>query len=282
VKRILVPLDGTPLSEAVIPLATTLARGHGAELLLVRARRRQGFPEVEIAAREEAEAYLALTARNLAGHHVAVQWTVCCDEPDRGIAATARDRRADLVVMSTHGRGAVTSSVAERVLQQVPVPVLFVRGQFVWQGGGIGKIVVPLDGSELAEDVLPLVAELGRPFDFTIDLLRAVEPVPRYAPVEISAAKKEEMRRVETTDAEAYLTRAAGPLEVRGLRVTRSTAYGPAGDVIVRHAGDVGAGLIAMNTHARTGLGRLGSVAEHVLRAAPVPVLLGKASAESR
>lgn len=266
-KRILVPLDGSPFSEAIVPLATALARGHRAELLLVRARRRQGFPEREVAAQEEAETYLALAVKNLLAPDVPVRWTVCCDEPDRAIARAVLDNEADLVTMSTHGRGSVMPSVAERVVQQVPVPVLLARGDLVWQGNRIGRIVVPLDGSELAARILPVVARLAEPFDFTIDVLRALEPLPELGSPETSAA--------------SYLAQVAGQLETRGLTVTYTVACGQAADVVVRHAGGAGVGLIAMTTHGRTGLGRrlLGSVAEGVLRAAPVPVLLWNAGA---
>jgi nucleotide-binding universal stress UspA family protein len=281
VKRVLVPLDGTRHSEAVLPLAAAVARGHGAEVLLVRALRWQGFPEAQVAASEEAEGYLARIAEDLAAEKVPARWTTCRAEPDHAIAAAARDSDADLVAMATHGRGAVTPSVAERVVRQTSAPVLLVRAPLVWPRGDIGTIVVPLDGSGLSEAILPLVARLAMPFDFAIDLLRVVEPVPAYAPVDISAATREEMRQRETLDARGYLARVGGALEERGVRVTRSIAYGPTGDVIVRHAGDTGAGLIAMSTHGRTGLGRLllGSVAECVLRAAARPVLLWKAPA---
>jgi nucleotide-binding universal stress UspA family protein len=262
VKRILVPLDGSPFSEAIIPLATALARGHRAELLLVRARRRQGFPEREVAAQEEAETYLTLAVKNLLAPDLPVRWAVCCDEPDRAIARAVLDNEADLVTMSTHGRGGVTPSVAERVVQQVPVPVLLTRGDLVWQRGRIGRVVVPLDGSELAARILPVVARLAEPFDFTIDLLRAIEPLPGAGSLETAAA--------------SYLAEVAGQLDTRGLAATYTIACGQAADVVVRHAGGAGVGLIAMSTHGRTGQGRLllGSVAERVLRAASVPVLL--------
>jgi nucleotide-binding universal stress UspA family protein len=281
VKRILVPLDGTQLSEAIFPLATDLARGHRAELLLVRVLGPQESPEADAAARREADAWLAPIAAGLA-LQVPTRWEVCQGVPDRAIAAVARDRGADLVAMSTHGRGSVTASVAERVVQQAPVPVLVVHGPFAWPRGHVGTVVVPLDGSALSASILPLVAQVAGPFDFAIELLRAVEPVPECAPVEIPAAGRKEMRQRETAEAEGYLAGVAEPLEARGLRVTRSIAHGPADVAIVRHAGDVGAGLIAMSTHGRTGLGRrlLGSVAERVLRAAPVPVLLAKAPVE--
>jgi nucleotide-binding universal stress UspA family protein len=279
VKRILVPLDGTPLSEAIVPLATALARGHHAELLLLRVLPRSESPEVHARTREEAEAYLALIARGPAAHEVAVRWTVCCGVPDRVIADAALDQGVDLVTMSIHGRRAVTPSVAERVVRHAPVPVLLVRGEFVWERGHIGRVVVPLDGSGLSESILPLVAQLTAPFDFTIDLLRAVEPVPASAVVETSAARTEESRQLGIAEAASYLARVAGPLEARGLYVTRSIGHGPAADVIVRHAADAGVGLIAMSTHGRTGPSRFlfGSVAERVLRVAPAPVLLWKA-----
>jgi nucleotide-binding universal stress UspA family protein len=283
VKRILVPLDGSRLSEGILPLATVMGHGHGAELLLIRVLSRHESPEVHARAHQEAEAYLSGIAAQLSTHDVAVRWTVSCGPPNALIVDAARDREVDLVMMSTHGRGAVLPSVAERVVRQAPVPVLLVRGELAWEHGHVGRIVVPLDGSGLSASILPLVAQLAAPFDFTIDLLRAVEPLPAYASIEVSAAKRDEMRRLHTADAEEYLTKVAGPLEALGLRVTRSIAYGLPGAAIVGHAHEAGAGLIAMSTHGRTGLSRLllGSVAEEVMRAAAVPLLLWKAPSPS-
>jgi nucleotide-binding universal stress UspA family protein len=288
VKRILVPLDGSRLSEAIVPLAEALARDYEAELLLIRALRSQGSPDAEVEAQEEAEAYLLTMAGDLVARGLSVTWKVWYDEPDRAIADAARFNAVDLVTMSTHGRGGLTrllfGSVAESLVRKAPAPVLLVRGELSWQPGGLGKILVPLDGSELSEAVLSVVARLAGPFDFAIELLRVIESIPAYAAAELTLERTEEIVRGEEADAEGYLAKVAVPLEASGCRVTRTIARGLAVDTILRAARDGSAGLIAMTTHGRSGIGRLllGSVAERVLRSAPVPVLLWKAPAESR
>jgi nucleotide-binding universal stress UspA family protein len=288
VKRILVPLDGSRLSETIVPLAEALARDHEADLLLVRALPSRGSADAEVQAQEEAEVYLRTVAAALAARGRSAEWKVWYDEPARAIADAARYNGADLIVMSTHGRGGLTrlllGSVAEALVRQSPAPVLLVRGDLSERAGAPGKILVPLDGSDLSEAVLPVVAGLAGPFDLAIELFAAIEPIPAYAAAELSpACSGEVLRRVET-EAGGYLAKAAGRLEARGLRVAHGVALGGAVDAIVRRAGDGGAAMIAMTTHGRSGLGRLllGSVAERVLRTAPVPVLLWKAPAESR
>jgi nucleotide-binding universal stress UspA family protein len=288
VKRILVPLDGSGLSEAVLPLAEALARDYEASLLLVRALRPAGSPETEVEAQETAETYLRTVAAGLTGRGRSVDWKVWYDDPARAIADAARYNAIDLVVMSTHGRGGLSrlmlGSVAEALVRQAPVPVLLVRGELIWRPGSFGKILVPLDGSELSEGVLPVAVGLAGPFDLAVELFRAVEPMPAYAAAELSAGRTDAILREEEASAREYLAKLATPLEARGLRIERSVATTPAVDGIVRRARDGGAGLIAMTTHGRSGVSRLlfGSVAERVLRAAPVPVLLWKAPAESR
>jgi nucleotide-binding universal stress UspA family protein len=288
VKRILIPLDGSRLSEAVLPLAEALARDYDADLLLVRALLPGGSAEVEVGVQETAEAYLRTMAADLAARGRKTEWKVWYDEPARAIADAARYNGVELIAMTTHGRGGVSrlvaGSVAEALVRQAPVPVLLVRGELTGRPGALDRILVPLDGSELSEAIVPVVAGLAGPFDLAIELLRAVEPIPPYAAAELAASHSEELLRLEEADARGYLAKLAAPLEARGLRIARHVVLAPAVDAIVRRARETGAGLIAMTTHGRSGVGRLllGSVAERVLRAAPVPVLLWKAPAESR
>ncbi len=287
--RILVPLDGSRLSEAILPLAEALARDHGAALLLVRALRSQGSVEAEVRVREEAEAYLDAMARDLGRRGLpGVTWKVWYDEPDRAIADAARFNEVDLIAMSTHGRGGLRrvlfGSVAESLVRKAPVPVLLVRGPLAPTRGTMGRILVPLDGSDLSRGILPIVARLAGPFDLTIALLRVIEPFPAYAATETSVESAAQLLRMATADAEAGLAEVAASLEARGLRVQWTVREGLAVDVILGHAREAGVDLIAMSTHGRSGLGRfvIGSVAEEVLRAATVPVLIWKASAEAR
>jgi nucleotide-binding universal stress UspA family protein len=281
--RILVPLDGSRLSEAAVPLAKALARDHEADVILLRALRARPSAEAEVEAQKEAEAYLATMAERLRARGLPrVSWKVWYDDPARGIADAARYNRADLIVMSTHGRGGVSrllmGSVAESLVRQTAVPVLLVRGELAPPPRALGRILVPLDGSELGEAVLPVVERLAGPFDFAVDLLRVVEPLPGAAMAEVPI-RVEELDRVAIAEGERYLDKVAGALEGKGLRVRCQVEKGLPVEVIHRHAREAGIGLIAMSTHGRSGLGRLvlGSVAELVLRSAEVPVLLWKA-----
>jgi nucleotide-binding universal stress UspA family protein len=281
VNRILVPLDGSDLSRTILPIAEVLARDHEAELVLLGVVGVEGAVEVEARAREEAEAHLADAASGVRARGLdRVRTAIWFGEPDQAIANAAFQEKADLVAMSTHGRSGLDrlrfGSVAEGVVRKAPAPVLLVRGAAAWGAKGIGRIVVPLDGSPLAEAVLPVVAALAGPFDFSIDLVRAVEPVTPSPLGEPVFYVEEQVLR---TDADAYLARLAETLEAKGLRVARRVRIGPAVDVIRETVRETGAGLIAMSTHGRTGWNRLvlGSVAERVLRVVDVPVLLWRA-----
>jgi len=288
-ERILVPLDGSALSEAIVPAAEVLARDYGAGLLLLRVvptRTAPGSGVLEPDARAgRAEAYLGRIAEDLQRRGVSqVRRSVWywSGQVDRAIAEAALQNRVDLIAMTTHGRGGLSrlllGSVAESVVRRAPAPVLLVRGQPSWRDAGVTRILVPLDGSELSAEILPIVERLAGPLDLTVVLLHAVEPIDRAAAAEV-AARLEEITAIRQADADAYLSKVAEDLQGKGLRVRHAVRIGAAFDVIQELAREEGIGLIAMTTHGRTGLGRLffGSVAEHVVRTSTVPMLLWKA-----
>jgi len=288
--RILVPLDGSSLSEAIVPVAEALARDYGAELVLLRAvlaRTAAGSEAPDAKRAGEAEAYLTRIAEGLQRRGLArVRWSISHAGPEQAIAEAAVQNGVDLIAMTTHGRSGLgrllLGSVAESLVRQAPAPVLLVRGQLSPSPGRITKILVPLDGSELSAAILPLVERLAGPFDLSIALLQAVEPLPSAAMTELSP-KLEEVLARRQTEAEGYLSKVASAVGEKGLRVQHAVRAGTAVDVIQEYARDERIGLIAMTTHGRTGLGRLlfGSVAERVLRTAAVPVLLFKARESS-
>ena len=132
-------------------------------------------------------------------------------------------------------------------------------------------LLVPLDGSTLAECALPRATEMARATGARLILLRAVQahtfPGADPIPAQVDAVR----------EAEAYLTGVAERLGALGVtQITRSVWYGPAAAAIVEAAQFNHAGLIVMTTHGRTGVGRLvlGSVAESVLRGTTVPILV--------
>lgn len=280
--RLLVPLDGSRLAEAALPMAQALARDYGAEVLLLRAVSTEGPPEVQTEGKQEADAYLTGVGADLRAQGLpAVRWSVWFGEPEQTIINAAVRDETSLIVMSTHGRRGLDrvlfGSVAESLVRKAPAPVLLVRGQLPTRPDGAGRILVALDGSELSASVLPVVGRMAGPLDLTIELLHAVEP---FQPTALPAIRPhlEQILRQRRADAERYLAETAQALEERGLRVHHTVHLGSPVEVILQQGQDKDVGLIAMSTHGRTGLGRLlvGSVAERVLRAAPAPLLLWK------
>ncbi|GAB4271608.1 MAG: universal stress protein [Deferrisomatales bacterium] len=138
------------------------------------------------------------------------------------------------------------------------------------------KILVPLDGSPLAEGVLPQVEYLAKLTGAEVCVLRVVRvhTFPGVDPTEAEYALKEQ--------AESYLAGVAGRLRDKGLEVSVHLRFGHEAEEILDQARD--ADLVAMSTHGRTGLGRwaMGGVAERVLRHCPVPVLLCRSGEGSR
>lgn len=137
------------------------------------------------------------------------------------------------------------------------------------------RVVVPLDGSALAEAILPFIIDIAGPLDLEVVLLRVLVPVPPDI-VEGSARVVVDDIVARRDDAQAYLARLAEDLTTSGIRTTVDVRRGDPVREILSGAHEAGADLIAMTTHGRSGLGRLlfGSVAEAVLREAEIPVFL--------
>ena len=137
------------------------------------------------------------------------------------------------------------------------------------------RALVPLDGSMVAEAIVPFILEIAGPLDMEVALLRVVIPAPPLVVEGSSHVIVEDVEKLRT-DADEYLNSVAAGLRGRGVRVTVQVRFGEAVAEILAGAREVEADLIAMTTHGRGGLGRLlfGSVAEAVLRQAEIPVFM--------
>jgi nucleotide-binding universal stress UspA family protein len=137
------------------------------------------------------------------------------------------------------------------------------------------RALVPLDGSSVAEAIIPFILDIAGPLDMEVVLLRVVEPI---VPIVIEGSRHVEVEDVEArrTDAEEYLAPLAVELRNKAVRVESLVRRGNPTEQIVTAARETGADLIAMSTHGRGGLGRLvfGSVAQAVLHQVDTPVLL--------
>ncbi len=298
IRSILVPLDGSTLSEQALPLALAIARGAGAKVHLALVHVAPPAPmgsepapqyaTLELGLREWETAYLSSLATTLRSKVTVPVSSALLDGP---IAPTltdfARGNRVDLIVMTTHGRGpaqrAWLGSVADALVRSARVPVLLVRaaeGEAPRQTEpAIGRILVALDGSPRSESVLPHAAGLARLLGSELTLVRVVMPavVPLGpAPVYTSVPDPEvtEMLRQE---AEEYLAKVSQRLREEGCQVTSTTIVAaPVAATILELAQPGQVGLVALATHGRGGVRRLvlGSVADKVVRGAQCPVLV--------
>jgi nucleotide-binding universal stress UspA family protein len=138
------------------------------------------------------------------------------------------------------------------------------------------KILVPLDGSELAECVLPHVKDLVAGCNIgEVVLLQVVEPPPAWA------AEGIDLNAVETASirlAKEYLPKVQSRLAAEGIKVSAEVIVGRAGETITEFAKQNKVDLIAIATHGRSGISRwvFGSVADRVLRSSGVPMLVVK------
>ena len=141
------------------------------------------------------------------------------------------------------------------------------------------RALVPLDGSAVGETILPFIAEIAGPLDMEILLVRVV---PFRAVMLATDPRRVEEAVDRKLEAQQYLDRLTEELQAKGIRASAEVLLGEPVDELVAAARRAGADLIAMTTHGRSGLGRLlfGSVAEAVLRAAPLPVFLLRATEE--
>jgi nucleotide-binding universal stress UspA family protein len=298
-RTVLVPLDGSAFAEHALPLALSIASRAGAALRLVRVhvpaatRYRDselaGSLDLDELVRKEERAYLdevsgrVVQASGLRPGTTLLDGRIADVLYEQGVATGV-----DLVVMATHGRGPLSrlwlGSVADELVRRLPTPLLLVRpGETAPDFAhppAVRHVLIPLDGSALAEGILGVAVELGRLLQADYTLLRVVEPViVADARLGGNAASGLDLSLLQAlqSGAQAYLERVAERLRSSSVRVqTRVVTNRWAAGAILEEAGAHAMQLIALATHGRRGLGRLllGSVADKVVRGASVPVLL--------
>jgi nucleotide-binding universal stress UspA family protein len=296
----LVPLDGSAFSERALPVAVGLARRLGATLHIVRIHAFYAEPPISLegmpvtdpdkdARRWEAERAYVTRIREQLGPRSELDTRVAVlNGPVAEVLATyAAFNQVDLIVMSTHGREGMArawlGSVADELLRRSGVPVLLVRpaqdAQAVATVESTPRVVIALDGSRLAEQVLEHAVSLGRPLGADYTLLRVVNPLGSMGdlPAVFAPRLGRAVAAQHVAEATAYLAGIARAMKDKGLEARVKVVESErAADAILDEAARHGTGFVAMATHGRSGLTRLllGSVASGVLHETAVPLLL--------
>lgn len=290
IRRVLIPLDGSEMAESTILRLQFLLRQSEARvtLLSVVDARQKGWlnfaavtaSDIEADLARQAEGYLDTVAAKLAPTCHEVRKHVEIGNAAEMILAIADEEQSSLICMATHGRSGIErwvyGSVTEKVVRASERPVLVVpsfdRTEPV---GGVDRrewdftsIVVALDGSRQALQIIPHVAEGVRLFGANVTLLLVLEEDADPRVVEL---------------AEQHLVGAAQRFKEAGVVAHTELRRGDPAAELLDYTPRYDHDMIAMTTHGRSGASRwmLGSVAEKVLRRATVPVLVVRTHADT-
>jgi nucleotide-binding universal stress UspA family protein len=298
-RKILIPLDGSSLAEHVLDHVAWLATPAATELVLVNAvetwRYAMAGPEFPLAdlnayIHSGEEEYMAGKRQQMQDAGYRVTTHVIDGDPAQVILDLAEKTGADLIAISTHGRSGFVrwalGSVAERVIHGARIPVFLVREATEPRVHKLQTILLPLDGSAVAEQALPEAQALAWANDAHILLLQVIQKLDESSQRLIF---KDETAAKATfaewrTQAENYLEGITQRLIAAGV----ASDYRVVVDNPDRAICDITKGdsidLIVMGTHGRTGMNRwvYGSVANKVLRGASCPLLLVHTLAEEQ
>lgn len=293
--KILVPMDGSELGELALDYAAKLAISLNSEVHLVSACERLSEEDKDIC-----DLYLHKAAEKFrsqlkeAGAILEVKTVAVAGEPSDTILDYAEKQGIGLIIIVSHGRSGImpwaTGGTANKIIHRAPMPVLLIRAAIPAASRETGlftKILVPLDGSEMGEAVLPYVQAIASKLTCQVVLLRVVEPVqhlrsialqlPEQNVAAMQAEAKSYLSRIQA-EAESYLIGArqrCGDILDSVLMVLKT---GDAAREILNVAEEEGVNLVAMSSHGKTGMTQwmLGSVSNKVLQAGKSPLLLVK------
>jgi nucleotide-binding universal stress UspA family protein len=309
IRSILVPLDGSTFGEHALPIAMAMAKRMEASLNLIHVHSLLDATYAELQVfdntldqelRKKEREYLHDVQRKVQDH-LSVPVTIRNVDGDIAsvIAEQADSLRVSWVVMSTHARGPMgrfwLGSVTDELIRTLPIPLIAVHPggtePNLVEDRPIKHILIPLDGTPLAENILEPAAAFGKPMGADYTLLRVITPVyPVPLPAEpaiFGSVATDVVERVEKLhlelrkEASDYLEKVAARLRGDGLKVNTRVAIEDQPGVAILDAAKAPIDMIAIETHGRGGLTRmlLGSVSDKVIRGSTLPVLVSKPKA---
>jgi len=292
-RHLLVPLDGSPMAESVLSATADLVRRLSAHVTLLHIIER-GAPKTVHGERHltqpaEAESYLRGVAEWFVSEGVRADFLVHRDGADvaKSIADGAAEIGADLVVLCTHGwsglRGFLFGRVAQQVLRWGTIPVLLIQPSAEgWKAPfSCRRLVVPLDGSGMAETALPAASAVAHAFEAEVLLVWVVPTVAtvsgeRGAAMKLMPSAAAALLDAEAAQAATYLERVGARLREEGVKISVEVGRGEPIRVLLDTVAKQEIDLIVIATHGRSGISAVwaGSVTSRILRYSTRPILL--------
>lgn len=296
-KVIMAPTEGSDTEKAALTVALKLAQRFEADLRLVRVQtaplvietvaRPPVLEITETTLREERLARLRKLEALGSELRALGDIRVITALEDGPVGPTLRDYarkfNVDLIVMSSHSRGGLKrvalGSITDYLIRHTNIPVLVVRPPHSLFGATahetVSRIVVPLDGSPMSEQILPAVASLALRLNSTVSLLQVLTPMT-YSQSQIMQPGLP-WWDADIATADSYLARAASYLTEEGVAVSKDVILSDnVSTAILDYATRMRADLIAIATSGSGGMSRLvfGTVADEVTRKSPVSLLV--------
>jgi len=276
--HVLTLLDGSDYAAQALPMAQFLCETSGAQLSLLSASRDY---QAESQAQVEIDAYLSLTAEKIHASGIRVNSSVRTDSPAESAQQLVAEKGVDLVTLTTRGRSGEKNWLREglpsKLVHLLDIPILLVQ---VFESGPaeaphLGRILVALDGSAFAEQLLPYVRLLGKLFDCELMLI-CVPAVPESEKYRAPASVLQEIRKQAVASMRKYLASIADSLRAEGLTVRTIVTGSYPARTIVDVGKREGVDLIMITSQGRGGLDLLfmGSVAQQVVQLTDSPVFI--------
>jgi nucleotide-binding universal stress UspA family protein len=286
---LLVALDGAELSEKALPYARALAAALGEKLALMTAWEGtdnslgETFPSIVVDVEKQATTYyrdyLDKVAAKTKG--VEVDIIVRAGEPGEAILKAADEIGARGIVLSTHGRSGIGrwlyGSTASYVLHNAEVPLVVCGPKVLSKplSGDVAlkHIMLPVDGSKLAEAAIPIAGRLAKTLGAKVSLVRVVPWAVQAYPYSLPSSYVPRVDDQLEEGAKAYVRKCEALIE--GADASAFIVRGAVADGLIEFIEQQNVDLVVMTTHARSGLARmaLGSTADRMLQA-PAPALL--------
>lgn len=297
-KRILVPLDGSDIAEQVLPYVRTIAASLGSKVELLRCvesvSHEPAAPahdlsrdKVTEAALVKAKEYLEVASQPIRRAGVSVSYSTPEGDPASKILEEAEKDKDTLIAISTHGRSGITrwvmGSVASKVLETTNNPMLVIHSQDA-KAAKLSSVIVPLDGSKVAEQIIPHVVAVAKVLKVKVILVRVTpSAADYYRDMEYPRSRSLDFSKEVDEEALKYLQDTGEKLKRQGVTaVEHRLMHGQAAVVVIDLAKETPDAMVAMSSHGRSGMGRwvLGSVADRVVRHSGSPVLLVRTGEE--